>query len=50
MGFDQNDPRPIIQLAKRTTKVNLVTVAAVLVFLLIGAGAIIWMTVRHGHS
>ena len=50
MGFDKNDSRPIIQPAKKTTQVNLLMVGTVLIFLLLGAGAIIWMSVRHGPN
>jgi len=42
MGFDQNDHRPIINVHKRTTKVNLWMVAAVLVFFIAG-GVMIWV-------
>ena len=42
MSFDQNDGRPIINVHKRTTKVNLWMVAAVGVFLLAG-GVMIWV-------
>jgi preprotein translocase subunit Sec61beta len=40
MGFDNNDPRPIIDPSKRTTKVNICVAVGVLVFLAIGALAI----------
>jgi hypothetical protein len=36
MGFDKNDPKPIINPAKRTTKVNISIAAAVFVFLAVG--------------
>ena len=49
MGFDQNDSRPVIQPSKKTTKVNFAMVGAILVFLLLGAGAIIWMMFGRGH-
>ena len=42
MGFDQNQPGPIVNVHKRTTKVNLWMVVAVLVFLVVGAG-LIWV-------
>jgi hypothetical protein len=48
MGFDQNDPRPIVQPAKKTTKVNISIVAAVLIFLVIGAGA--FVVFAHHHT
>lgn len=43
MGFDQNDSRPIIKPGRKATQVNLVMVGAILIFLLFGVGAIIWM-------
>jgi hypothetical protein len=49
MGFDQNDAQPIIRPARKTTQVNFMIVSAVLVFLLLGVGAIIWMKINHGH-
>jgi hypothetical protein len=45
MGFDQNDPRPIINVHKRTTKVNIWMAVAVLVFFAVG-GLLILMYVR----
>lgn len=42
MGFDQDDGRPIINVHKRTTKVNLWLAAAVVIFLLAG-GVMIWV-------
>ncbi|MEO6245026.1 MAG: hypothetical protein ABIQ12_06290 [Opitutaceae bacterium] len=47
MGFDKDDTRPIIKPGRKTTKVNLGMVAAVLIFLALGAVAIYWMTTRH---
>ena len=41
MGFDQNDQRPIINVHKKTTKVNLWMVAGVLAFLVAG-GIAVW--------
>jgi hypothetical protein len=50
MGFDQNDPRPIINVHKRTTKVNLWMVVGVLFFFIVG-GLAVWVFVqRHGAS
>ena len=49
MGLDQNDSRPIIKPGKRTTKVNFAIIAAVLIFFVLGAGAICWMKVTRGH-
>jgi hypothetical protein len=47
MGFDQNDPRPIMRPAKKTTKVNISIVAAVLIFLVVGAGAFVLFARHH---
>jgi len=47
MGFDKNDPRPIIEPARRTTKVNISIAVAVVVFLAIGAVAI--AVYAHSH-
>jgi hypothetical protein len=49
MGFDKNDSGPIVEPAKKTTKVNISLVVGVLVFFLIGAVAIIWMRSIHGQ-
>jgi uncharacterized protein HemX len=49
MGFDQNETQPLIEPSRKTTKVNLAMVAAVLIFLALGAGAICWMKVHHSH-
>jgi hypothetical protein len=50
MGFDQNDPRPIINVHKRTTKVNLRMAVGVAVFFIVG-GILIWLYVRsHGTT
>lgn len=46
MGFDQNQPGPVVNVHKRTTKVNLWMVAAVLLFLAGGAG-LIWRFWLH---
>jgi hypothetical protein len=48
MGFDQNDPRPILNVHKRTTKVNIWMIVSVLVFFAVG-GLVIWLYV-HGHA
>ncbi|HEY8993765.1 MAG TPA: hypothetical protein VIM71_03695 [Lacunisphaera sp.] len=50
MGFDQNDPRPIVNVHKRTTKVNIWMAVGVGVFFLLGA-LMIWLFVRwYGHT
>jgi len=41
MGFDQNDPRPILNPHKKTTQVNIWMVVAVLAFFVGGAIAIL---------
>lgn len=45
MGFDQNDPRPIINVHKPTTKVNLWMVVGVVLFFVIG-GVAVWIFVQ----
>jgi hypothetical protein len=47
MGFDNNDPKPIVDTAKKTTKVNISMGAAVVVFFVIGAALIVWMRYFH---
>ena len=42
MGFDKNSNQPVVQLQKRTTKVNVVIIVAVIAFFLIGAAAVLW--------
>ena len=49
MGFDQNAPQPVIQPAKKTTKVNIWMVAALLLFFAVVGGAMAWMRYYHGH-
>jgi hypothetical protein len=49
MGFDKNDPRPIVEPAKKTTKVNISLILGVLLFLAIGVGGILWMRSVHGQ-
>jgi hypothetical protein len=48
MGFDKNDGAPIVETAKKTTKVNVIMVLAVVVFFLIGGIVIAWMHVFRG--
>jgi hypothetical protein len=48
MGFDQNDPQPIIQPAKKTTKVNIWMVIAVVLFFVLGGLAMAWMRSHRG--
>jgi hypothetical protein len=48
MGFDKNDPQPIIQPAKKTTKVNIGMVVGVALFFVIGGIAIAIMHHLHG--
>ena len=45
MGFDKNESKPVIQPAKRTTKVNISMIVAVLVFFVIAAVGYEWF--RH---
>lgn len=47
MGFDpQNAGEPIVDVHKRTTKVNLSVVVAVVLFILLGAAAVVWVSGR----
>jgi hypothetical protein len=48
MSFDHEDSKPIIEPAKRTTKVNISMVIAVIIFFIFGALAIVWMKSVHG--
>lgn len=48
MSFDKNNAGPIVQPQKRTTKVNISLIAGVLIFLAIGAAAVVWMHATHG--
>jgi hypothetical protein len=48
MGFDNSNSGPLVQPAKKTTKVNISLVVGVLVFFLIGGAAIAWMQFFHG--
>ncbi|HEY1791644.1 MAG TPA: hypothetical protein VGG34_01895 [Opitutaceae bacterium] len=48
MGFDKDDPKPILDLKKRTTKVNIIMVAAVVVFVVICIVVIAHMSFWHG--
>jgi hypothetical protein len=45
MGFDKNDPAPLVQPARRATKVNFGIAIGVAVFFAFGVVAVIWM--RH---
>jgi hypothetical protein len=47
MGFDQNDPKPVLVPAKRTTKVNIIMVAAVILFFIICLVAVMYMHRMH---
>jgi hypothetical protein len=47
MGFDTNDPKPIVQPAKKTTKVNISMAVAVVIFFVLGGAAIAWMKFSH---
>lgn len=49
MGFDENPPSPdqLVNVHKRTTKVNLAVAGGVVVFLLIGLGFLIYFAVTH---
>jgi hypothetical protein len=48
MGFDANSAgQPIVNVHKKTTQVNLWMVVCVVVFFLISAAAVIWLSQRH---
>lgn len=47
MGFDQNDPQPILQPKKRTTKVNLFVAAAVFIFLSLSVAGIVYFAMNN---
>lgn len=47
MGFDQNDPKPVIVPSKKTTKVNLIMAAAVVLFLAACIVAVWYMHSMH---
>jgi hypothetical protein len=49
MGFDKDDPRPIINVEKRTTKVNIWMVVGILVFF-VAAGVVVWALFLHPSS
>jgi hypothetical protein len=46
MGLDKNDDTPPVDFARRTTKVNLWMVVAILAFFAI-AGAVVWSLWPH---
>jgi preprotein translocase subunit SecE len=48
MGFDKNDPRPVMQPAKKETKINISMVVAVIIFFVLGGIAIAYMKHWHG--
>jgi hypothetical protein len=45
MGFDKNDPKPVVQPARGETKVNIGMIVAVLFFFVLAAAGIVW--IRH---
>jgi hypothetical protein len=47
MGFDKNDPRPIVHPAMTTTKANISLIVGVLAFYVVGAAALVWMRSVH---
>lgn len=46
MGFDKDDPRPLVDVKKRTTRVNLWMVVSVVFFFII-AGIVVWALWLH---
>jgi hypothetical protein len=47
MGFEKNQPGPVIQPAKKETKINIGTVVGGLLFFVSGDFAIAWMKSRR---
>ena len=48
MGFDADSAgQPIVNVHKKTTQVNLWMVVGVVVFFLISAGVVVWLSQRH---
>jgi len=47
MGFDQNESGPVVNVQKRTTKVNFWMAGLVVLFLVMGGVAIAWV---HSHQ
>jgi hypothetical protein len=44
VGFDKNDPQPlVVTTEKSTTKVNIGVILGVLVFLVFSVGAVVWI-------
>lgn len=41
MGFDKDDSGPVVNVSKRTTKVNIAMVVGVLLFF-VAAGLVVW--------
>ncbi|HYD83365.1 MAG TPA: hypothetical protein VEA63_04920 [Opitutus sp.] len=41
MGFDKDDTRPVVDVEKRTTKVNISMVIGVIVFFIV-TGIVVW--------
>jgi len=49
MGFDaDSDGRPIVNVHKKTTQVNLWMVVGVAVFFIVGTAVLFWLSGRHG--
>lgn len=49
MGFDKDDPRRLVDVHKRTTRVNVWMAALIVVFFLIAAG-VVWFVAHRPPS
>ncbi len=49
MGFDKDDPRRIVDVEKRTTKVNIWMIVGILIFFGL-AGIVLWWFGQHGQA
>lgn len=50
MGFDKDSDQPVVQLRKRTTKVNLCMIIAVIIFFIIGGALIAWFWLHPAQA
>ena len=50
MGFDQNSDLPVVQLQKRTTKVNVGIIVGVILFLVIGGVVLAWFSLHPSQA
>jgi len=48
MGFDKNsEGQPVVQVEKRTTKVNISMIVGVVLFFILGATGMVWLHHRY---